>query len=69
MVRTTTEQILFAWWIILSTAVTLTSWWRVTVLRWYEWIRHSSAAGDFKHLSVNAGLRIAYQPYPANNVM
>uniref|UniRef100_A0AAR2LJS2 Histone-lysine N-methyltransferase EZH2 n=1 Tax=Pygocentrus nattereri TaxID=42514 RepID=A0AAR2LJS2_PYGNA len=28
------------------------------VLYWYEWIRHSSAAGVFKLLSVTAGLRI-----------
>ena len=27
-----------------------------------QWIRHSSAVGVFKHLSVTAGLRIIHQP-------
>ena len=57
--RTTTEQVLCGWWVILHTAVTLTWWWCVCVLGWCEWIRHSSAAG---HLSITPGLRIVHQP-------
>ncbi|KAI4903196.1 hypothetical protein NFI96_031820 [Prochilodus magdalenae] len=63
--RTTTEQGLCGWWIILSTAVTLTWWWCVSVWGWCDWIRRSSAAG---HLSVTAGLRIVQQPELSSTV-
>ncbi|KAI4884123.1 hypothetical protein NFI96_003522 [Prochilodus magdalenae] len=47
--RTTTEQVVCGWWIILSTAGTLTWWWCVSVC----------GAGV---LSVTARLRIVHQP-------